>query len=112
SINLKIPDVRELKPRITVFGTGGAGGNAVNNMITSGVQGGDFVVANTHAPALTLSKAERIIQIGGAGTRGGRAGPPPGGGRARARSRRSAVPRPRRRSTRSAIICRALTWCS
>ena len=39
SINLKIPDIRELKPRITVFGTGGAGGNAVNNMIVSGLQG-------------------------------------------------------------------------
>src|SRR5881398_1666124 len=64
SINLKIPDVRELKPRITVFGTGGAGGNAVNNMIASGLQGVDFVVANTDAQALTMSKAERIIQMG------------------------------------------------
>ena len=44
SINLKIPDIRELKPRITVFGSGGAGGNAVNNMISSGLQGVDFVV--------------------------------------------------------------------
>src|SRR5262249_19253216 len=70
SINLKIPDVRELKPRITVFGTGGAGGNAVNNMITSGLQGVDFVVANTDAQALTMSKAERIIQMGVAVTEG------------------------------------------
>jgi cell division protein FtsZ len=69
SINLKIPDVRELKPRITVFGTGGAGGNAVNNMITSGLQGVDFVVANTDAQALTMSKAERIIQMGVAVTK-------------------------------------------
>src|SRR5207247_5943171 len=64
SINLKIPDVRELKPRITVFGTGGAGGNAVNNMITSGLQGVDFVVANTDAQALTMSKAERQKVVG------------------------------------------------
>ena len=70
SINLKIPDVRELKPRITVFGTGGAGGNAVNNMIASGLQGVDFVVANTDAQALTMSKAERIIQMGVAVTEG------------------------------------------
>ena len=72
SINLKIPDIRELKPRITVFGTGGAGGNAVNNMIASGLQGVDFVVANTDAQALTMSKAERIIQMGVAVTEGDR----------------------------------------
>src|SRR5438067_278814 len=64
SINLKIPDIRELKPRLTVFGVGGAGGNAVNNMITAGLQGVDFVVANTDAQALTMSKAERIVQMG------------------------------------------------
>jgi len=54
TINLTIPDVREMKPRITVFGVGGAGGNAVNNMITAGLQGVDFVVANTDAQALTM----------------------------------------------------------
>ncbi|MCF6343398.1 MAG: cell division protein FtsZ [Devosiaceae bacterium] len=64
TINLQIPDVQELKPRITVFGVGGAGGNAVNNMINSGLQGVEFVVANTDAQALTLSKAQRIIQLG------------------------------------------------
>jgi cell division protein FtsZ len=64
TINLNIPDIRELKPRITVFGTGGAGGNAVNNMIASGLQGCEFVVANTDAQALTISKAERVIQKG------------------------------------------------
>src|SRR5437016_4806952 len=84
SINLKIPDVRELKPRITVFGTGGAGGNAVNNMITSGLQGVDFVVANTDAQALTMSKAERIIQMGVAVTEGLGAGSQPEVGRAAA----------------------------
>src|SRR6201990_1759759 len=64
SINLKIPDIPELKPRITVFGVGGGGGNAINNMINAGLQGVDFVVANTDAQALTLTKAERIIQMG------------------------------------------------
>ncbi len=54
SINLKIPDIRELKPRITVFGVGGAGGNAVNNMIEAGLEGVDFVVANTDAQALDV----------------------------------------------------------
>src|SRR5499433_2832908 len=84
SINLKIPDVRELKPRITVFGTGGAGGNAINNMIASGLQGVDFVVANTDAQALTMSKAERIIQMGVAVTEGLGAGSQPEIGRAAA----------------------------
>jgi cell division protein FtsZ len=84
TINLKIPDIRELKPRITVFGCGGAGGNAVNNMITSGLQGCDFVVANTDAQALTMSKAERIIQMGVQVTEGLGAGSQPEVGRAAA----------------------------
>ena len=84
SINLKIPDIRELKPRITVFGVGGAGGNAVNNMINAGLQGVDFVVANTDAQALTLSKAERIIQMGVQVTEGLGAGSQPDVGRAAA----------------------------
>jgi cell division protein FtsZ len=84
SINMKIPDIRELKPRITVFGTGGAGGNAVNNMIASGLQGVDFVVANTDAQALTTSKAERIIQMGVQVTEGLGAGSQPEVGRAAA----------------------------
>ena len=84
SINLKIPDIRELKPRITVFGVGGAGGNAVNNMINAGLQGVDFVVANTDAQALTTSRAERIIQMGVAATGGLGAGAQPDVGRAAA----------------------------
>ena len=84
TINLNIPDIRELKPRITVFGTGGAGGNAVNNMITSGLVGVDFVVANTDAQALTMSKAERIIQMGVQVTEGLGAGSQPDVGRAAA----------------------------
>jgi cell division protein FtsZ len=84
TISLKMPDIRELKPRITVFGVGGAGGNAVNNMITAGLVGCDFVVANTDAQALTLSKAERIIQMGVQVTEGLGAGSQPDVGRAAA----------------------------
>jgi cell division protein FtsZ len=84
TINLKVPDIRELKPRITVFGVGGAGGNAVNNMITAGLSGVDFVVANTDAQALTMSKAERIVQMGVQVTEGLGAGSQPDVGRAAA----------------------------
>jgi cell division protein FtsZ len=84
TINLTIPDIHEMKPRITVFGVGGAGGNAVNNMITAGLQGVDFVVANTDAQALTMSKAERIIQMGAQVTEGLGAGSQPEVGRAAA----------------------------
>jgi cell division protein FtsZ len=84
SINLKLPDIRELRPRITVFGVGGAGGNAVNNMIEAGLQGVEFVVGNTDAQALTLSKAERLIQMGLQVTEGLGAGSQPEVGRAAA----------------------------
>ena len=84
TINLTIPDIKELKPRITVFGVGGAGGNAVNNMINSGLMGVDFVVANTDAQALALSRAERVIQLGVGVTEGLGAGSHPEVGRAAA----------------------------
>jgi cell division protein FtsZ len=84
TINLTTPDIRELKPRITVFGVGGAGGNAVNNMINAGLIGCDFVVANTDAQALTLSRSERIIQMGVQVTEGLGAGSQPEVGRAAA----------------------------
>ena len=58
------PQTKELKPRIVVFGVGGAGGNAVNNMIEAGLQGVEFVVANTDAQQLAFSKTERRIQLG------------------------------------------------
>ncbi len=77
SINLKIPSAPELNPRITVFGVGGAGGNAVNNMIASKLEGVEFVVANTDAQALAQSKAERRVQIGAALTEGLGAGSKP-----------------------------------
>ncbi|PWL16998.1 cell division protein FtsZ [Falsochrobactrum shanghaiense] len=84
TINLQKPDITELKPRITVFGVGGGGGNAVNNMINAGLRGVDFVVANTDAQALTMSKSERIIQLGAAVTEGLGAGSQPEVGRAAA----------------------------
>jgi len=77
-------DIREMKARIVVFGVGGAGGNAVNNMITAGLQGVDFIVANTDAQALTMSKAECIIQMGAQVTEGLGAGSRPEVGRAAA----------------------------
>ncbi len=84
TINLQKPDITELKPRITVFGVGGGGGNAVNNMITAGLRGVEFVVANTDAQALTMSKAERLIQLGAHVTEGLGAGSQPDVGRAAA----------------------------
>ena len=84
TINLHGPDITELKPRITVFGVGGGGGNAVNNMINAGLQGVDFVVANTDAQALTMSKADRVIQLGAAVTEGLGAGALPEVGQAAA----------------------------
>ena len=79
-----ITGIREMKARIAVFGVGGAGGNAVNNMIVAGLQGVDFVVANTDAQALTRSKAQRIIQMGPRVTQGLGAGARPEVGRAAA----------------------------
>lgn len=84
TLNLTPPDISELKPRITVFGVGGAGGNAVNNMITAGLQGVDFVVGNTDAQALTMSKAQRIVQMGTVVTQGLGAGSQPDVGAAAA----------------------------
>jgi cell division protein FtsZ len=84
TINLKMPEIKELRPKITVFGVGGAGGNAVNNMIRSGLQGCEFVVANTDSQALMSSKAERMIQMGVAVTEGLGAGSQPEVGRAAA----------------------------
>ncbi len=77
TINLTVPSLAELKPRITVFGVGGAGGNAVNNMIESRLDGVEFVVANTDAQALAQSASERRIQMGTALTQGLGAGSQP-----------------------------------
>jgi cell division protein FtsZ len=84
-INLSIPkDEQEMKPRITVVGVGGAGGNAVNNMIRSNLVGCEFVVCNTDAQALQQSAAPRKLQLGIGVTRGLGAGSRPDVGRAAA----------------------------
>jgi len=76
-MKLYAPQTTELKPRIVVFGIGGAGGNAVNNMIEAGLEGVEFVVANTDAQQLQFAKTDRRIQLGVTVT------PGPGRGRTR-----------------------------
>ena len=77
AINLSAPRATELKPRIVVFGVGGAGGNAVNNMIETGLEGVEFVVANTDAQQLQFAKTDRRIQLGATVTQGLGAGAHP-----------------------------------
>ena len=77
SISFLAPDSPELKPRIVVFGVGGAGGNAVNNMLTTELEGVDFVVANTDAQALAQNLAPRKVQLGAGVTLGLGAGSKP-----------------------------------
>ncbi len=83
-LNFTAPEMTELKPRIVVIGVGGAGGNAVNNMIKAGLDGVEFVVANTDAQALAQSQAERKLQLGVAITQGLGCGARPDVGRASA----------------------------
>ena len=64
TINFRAPDIKELKPRILVLGVGGAGGNAINEMIECGVEGVEFIAVNTDAQDLKASKAKQKIQIG------------------------------------------------
>ena len=84
TINLSAPELTELRPRIVVIGVGGAGGNAVNNMIKSGLEGVEFIVANTDAQSLSLSVADRRIQLGSSITQGLGCGARPEVGRAAA----------------------------
>ena len=84
SIEISPPHVDELKPRIAVIGVGGAGGNAIANMIAASVEGVDFIVANTDAQALNSSTAEQRIQLGPDVTQGLGAGSRPEVGRAAA----------------------------
>ncbi|MCA8868784.1 MAG: cell division protein FtsZ [Rhodobacteraceae bacterium] len=77
TLNLRMPDKQDLRPKITVFGVGGAGGNAVNNMIDKELEGADFVVANTDAQALAQSRATVKIQMGVKVTEGLGAGAQP-----------------------------------
>ena len=84
-INIRMPETdAPLHPRITVIGVGGAGGNAVNNMIRSNLEGVEFLVCNTDAQALNFSAADRRIQLGLNITRGLGAGSRPDVGRAAA----------------------------
>ena len=102
-INLSIPkDEQELKPRITVIGVGGAGGNAVNNMIRSNLIGCEFVICNTDAQALQQSLRRRRIQLGIGVTRGLGAGSRPDVGRAAAEEALDEI----------IASSRARTWCS
>nr|WP_321508739.1 cell division protein FtsZ [uncultured Celeribacter sp.] len=84
ALNLTMPERDELKPKITVFGVGGAGGNAVNNMIDKALEGVDFVVANTDAQALQHAKSQARIQMGLKVTEGLGAGARPSVGAAAA----------------------------
>ncbi|WP_281857537.1 cell division protein FtsZ [Litoreibacter halocynthiae] len=84
TLNLRMPEQADLKPRITVFGVGGAGGNAVNNMIEKELDGVEFVVANTDAQALQQGKAPAKIQMGVKVTEGLGAGARPSVGAAAA----------------------------
>ncbi|MFL5296048.1 MAG: cell division protein FtsZ [Phenylobacterium sp.] len=77
TIALSAPRATELKPRIVVFGVGGAGGNAVNNMIEAGLEGVEFVVANTDAQQLAFAKTDRRVQLGVIATQGLGAGAHP-----------------------------------
>ncbi len=77
SIKLQVPNLTELRPRIIVMGVGGAGGNAINNMIAAGLEGVAFVAANTDAQALLASSAEQRIQLGANLTEGLGAGSKP-----------------------------------
>ena len=77
AIHFSAPRPTELKPRIVVFGVGGAGGNAVNNMIEAGLEGVEFVVANTDAQQLAFSRTELRIQLGATVTQGLGAGAHP-----------------------------------
>ena len=77
TINLSMPVTHELKPKITVVGVGGAGGNAVNNMITSHLEGVEFVACNTDAQALANCLTDRRIQLGHTITHGLGAGARP-----------------------------------
>lgn len=81
ALEIKAPENIILKPKITVFGIGGAGGNAINNMIRANLKGANFVVANTDAQALQSSESENKIQLGILSTRGLGAGAAPSVGR-------------------------------
>ncbi len=81
ALNIHLPTATVMKPKITVFGVGGAGGNATNNMINKGLEGATFIIANTDAQALEISVADKRIQLGQRTTQGLGAGADPEIGR-------------------------------
>ena len=92
TLNLSMPSqTTDLKPRIVVFGVGGAGGNAVNNMINANLEGVEFVATNTDAQALSQSLTDRRIQLGVGVTQGLGAGSRPDIGRAAAEEARESI---------------------
>ena len=91
TINFKAPEIKELQPRLLVLGVGGAGGNAINEMIENNLQGVEFIAVNTDAQDLKLSKAKSRIQIGLNLTKGLGAGANPEIGRRAAESDREAI---------------------
>src|SRR4051795_8338737 len=93
SIDFVRPEVDELRPRISAIGVGGAGGNAIANMMLADVQGVDFVVANTDDQALNSSTADRRIKLGLKITQGLGAGSLPEIGRAAAEETREEIER-------------------
>jgi cell division GTPase FtsZ len=101
SINIGPPSVDELRPRITVIGIGGAGGNAIANMVANEIEGVDFIAANTDAQALNNSAAEHRIQLGPEITQGLGAG-----------SRPEVAPRRKRPSKKSNPLSKASTCAS
>ena len=90
-LKINIPQPSLLRPKISVFGVGGAGGNALNNMIKSNLEGVEFIAANTDAQALSHSLAANRIQLGINTTKGLGAGSFPDRGRAAAEGRRAAT---------------------
>jgi cell division protein FtsZ len=82
--NKRRPEISEMRPKITIVGVGGGGGNAINNMIAEGLQGAEFIVANTDSQALAMSKAPKLIQLGAQVTEGLGAGSLPEVGHAAA----------------------------
>ena len=93
TLNIDIPEKKTMIPKITVLGVGGAGGNAINNMISLELQGVNFVVANTDAQALSHSKAGTKIQLGEDLTKGLGAGSSPEVGSQAVEESREEIPR-------------------
>ncbi len=91
TINFKTPEIKELQPRLLVMGVGGAGGNAINEMIENGMEGVEFIAVNTDAQVLRSSSADVTLQIGSNVTKGLGAGADPNKGREAAQEDRETI---------------------